>query len=64
MIRITLPRDITISEASDYRRLRTHAAWYLRQIVRFGPTYGAKRFARRARERTRAEQRIAGGPGT
>ncbi len=57
MILITLPADIRIDELDGIRRLRTHAAWYLRQVERHGATYGAKRFARRYREQTRAMRR-------
>ncbi len=44
-IRIPIPRGVG---PGDFDRLRSHAAWYHRQITRFGPTYGAKRRSRRA----------------
>jgi hypothetical protein len=53
MLRITVPRDIRIS---DFRRLRAHAAWYRTQVERFGAAYGARRFIRRARERARRDR--------
>jgi hypothetical protein len=38
-IRIPIPKGVG---PYDIRRLRPFAAWYLRQVARHGPTYGAK----------------------
>lgn len=45
-LRIPLPRGVA---PGDLARLRTHAAWYRRQVERFGSGYGARRRARSIR---------------
>ena len=47
---ITLPRGVA---CNDFKRLRAHAAWYLREAQRHGPGYGSKRFARQRLRRLR-----------
>lgn len=49
MLLIPIPRDVG---PGDFRRLRTHAAWYRRQVEIHGPSYGAK-----SRERARRRDR-------
>lgn len=46
IIRIPIPRGVGLG---DFDRLRSHAAWYRRQVLRHGPGYGAKRRARSIR---------------
>ncbi len=48
---ITLPRGVALT---DIKRLQSHAAWYLREAARHGPTFGAKRSLRAKQRRIRA----------
>ena len=48
LIRIPIPKGVG---PYDIRRLRPFAAWYLRQVAKHGPGYGAKRAARQSRRR-------------
>jgi len=56
VIRITFPHNHSFQ---DYRQLRAYADWYLGEVARHGPSYGSKRFPRRARARERSAKHIA-----
>lgn len=43
---IPLPRGVG---PGDFKRLRSHATWYQKQVALFGPSYGAKSRARARR---------------